>query len=206
MKTNKTHSQKRLQTCQMTSHSLKARTSCYTSFIQPHICLGQNEDGTSLQVLPIFYGSRLASAAPLFWKSGEASKSPIPLCITTATLSLLLFVFFGMWLSRVSMKIIPLISLWAGFRGVFSAEIIIKNPGVTPEEFRWKMTPENISFSCACFLQASWAHFSGFYWAIKQRKKNDTIFLYRVAVRVAKRKISPLPLWPQDRKRPSSIK
>lgn len=46
-KTNKTHSQKWLQNCQIGSHSLRMHTSCYASFIQTHICLGQNENGSS---------------------------------------------------------------------------------------------------------------------------------------------------------------
>lgn len=40
----------------------------------------------------------------------------------------------------------------------------------------------------------------------KQLKENDTVFLSRVVVRVAERKINPLPLWPQDRERFSDTK
>lgn len=84
----------------MGSHSLRVHTSCYTSFIQPFICLGQNENGTSLQVLPTFYGSRLTSVAlllntTLLWNTGEASENILHLCLTTAALDLTLITFFG---------------------------------------------------------------------------------------------------------------
>lgn len=107
----------------MESHSLRVHTSCYTSFIQPCICLGQNENRTRPQVLPTFQDKRLASVAllpdnTLVWKSEEESENTVPLCLTAAAFGSPLSTFFGILMhfaGLASMEIVSLISVGAGY-------------------------------------------------------------------------------------------